>query len=154
MSSRLPRLGRAGSVSLLLASAWAPRAVSPVVAGDEDASAAARTVVIGPQYRAGGLHRWLWGADYRDLYTTPVALPVLDLGSYAGGLTPRDRLGHGQTQALALKGADGKDYTFRPVIKDPTNHLPVDLRETVARRVLIDQMSSGHPGGDVGGPGL
>jgi hypothetical protein len=42
-------------------------------------------VVIGPQYRAGALHRWLWGGDYRDLYTTPVALPVLDLRSYAGG---------------------------------------------------------------------
>jgi hypothetical protein len=113
-----------------------------------------RTVVIGPQYRAGGFHRWLWGADYRDLYTTPVALPVLDLGSYGGGLTPTRTLGHGETDALALKGGDGRDYTFRPIIKDPTGHLPVDLRETVARRVLLDQMASGHPAGHVVVPEL
>jgi hypothetical protein len=25
----------------------------------------ARTAAIGPQYRAGAFHRWLWGADYR-----------------------------------------------------------------------------------------
>jgi Omp85 superfamily domain len=154
MSSRLPRLRRAGSVSLLLASTWATTAVSPVVAGDEDTSAAARTVKIGPQYEAGGLHRWLWGADYRDLYSTPVELPVLDLHSYAGGLTPTGPLGHGQTQALGFKGGDGKLYTFRAVIKDPTSHLPVDLRETLARRVLIDQMASGHPAGQVVAPGI
>ena len=134
---------------------------SRVTAGsaDEDAGAAAataadRTVVIGPQYRAGALHRWLWGADYRDLYGTQVKLPVLDLRTYAGGLTPTKGVGHGQTQGLALRGADGKCYTFRPIIKDPTNHLPVDLRETLARRVLIDQMSSGHPAAQVVAPGL
>src|SRR5262249_16175557 len=44
--------------------------------------------------------------------------------------------------------------TFRPVIKDPTGHLPVDLRETLARRVLIDEMASGHPAGQVVAPGL
>jgi hypothetical protein len=113
-----------------------------------------RTVVIGPQYQAGAFHRWLWGTDYRDLYATPVQLPVLDLRTYAGGLTPTRPLGHGETQALGLKGADGRDYTFRPVIKDPTQHLPVDLRETLARRVLIDQMASGHPAGHVVAPEL
>jgi hypothetical protein len=129
---------------------------SPASAADDSASSPppTRTVVIGPQYHAHAFHRSLWGSDYRDLYTTPVELPVLDLHSYAGGLKPTGRLGHGETQALALKGADGRDYTFRPVIKDPTSHLPVDLRETLARRVLIDQMSSGHPAGHVVVPTL
>src|SRR4029453_11200691 len=108
----------------------------------------------GQQYQKGGFHRWLWGADYRDLYGTPVELPVLDLSSYAGGLTPTGPMGHGQPQALPFKGRDGKDYTFRPVIKDPTGQLPVDLRETLARRVLIDQMASQHPAGHVVAPGL
>jgi hypothetical protein len=138
--------------ALLLASMWASGTV--VAAAEQDASPATRTVVIGKQYQAGGVHRWLWGADYRDLYATPVELPVLDLRTYAGGLTPTRRLGHGETQALGLKGADGGDYTFRPVIKDPTGQLPVDLRETLARRVLIDQMASGHPAGHVVVPEL
>src|SRR5262249_42129309 len=79
---------------------------------------------------------------------------VLDLQSYAGGLKPVRLIGHGQTQALSLKGADGKDYTFRPLIKDPTGLLPLELRQTVARKVLLDQMASGHPGGHVVAPGL
>ena len=155
MSSRLVGSREACAAGLLLAWLWTGAVVAPVRADDESIPAPpVRTVVIGPQYRAGAVHRWLWGSDYRDLYATPVELPVLDLRSYAGGLRPTGPLGHGETQALALKGADGRDYTFRPVIKDPTGHLPVDLRETLARRILIDQMASGHPAGHLVVPGL
>lgn len=141
-------------IALLLA--MGAGGASPASAADDTAPSPAptRTVVIGPQYKASGFHRALWGADYRDLYTTSVELPVLDLRSYAGGLRPTGRLGHGETHALGLKGADGRDYTFRPILKDPTEHLPVDLRETVARRVLLDQMASGHPAGHVVAPTL
>ncbi|HET6347628.1 MAG TPA: hypothetical protein VFH88_00960, partial [Candidatus Krumholzibacteria bacterium] len=41
-----------------------------------DSSAASpprmRTIVAGERYRAGGLHRFFLGADYRDLWTTPI----------------------------------------------------------------------------------
>jgi Omp85 superfamily domain len=155
MSSKLAEPRIAWGIALWVASIAASGASSLASADDENAAPPpVRTVVIGPQYQAGGVHRFLWGADYRDLYATPVELPVLDLHSYAGGLKPTGPLGHGETQALALKGADGRDYTFRPVIKDPTSHLPVDLRETLARRVLIDQMASGHPAGHVVAPAL
>jgi Omp85 superfamily domain len=153
MSSKLAEPRVACRVVLVLVAMWAIGAVLPLVA-EEPAPSSVRSVVVGPQYQKGGFHRWLWGADYRDLYGTPVELPVLDLSSYAGGLTPTGPMGHGQTQALAFKGRDGKDYTFRPVIKDPTGQLPVDLRETLARRVLIDQMASQHPAGHVVAPGL
>ena len=154
MLNERPRSRVALGIGLLLASMAASSAASPVVAADEDASPSVRTVVIGPQYRAKAFHRWLWGAEYRDLYTTPVELPVLDLHAYAGGLKATRRLGHGQSQVLSLRGADGRDYTFRSVIKDPTNHLPVDLRETVARKALLDQMASGHPAGHLVAPEL
>ena len=38
-------------------------------------------VTPGPGYAAGGFHRWLFGSHYRDLWTTPVRVPVLDLRS-------------------------------------------------------------------------
>ncbi len=120
----------------------------------DPAGGSVRTIAIGPQFKAGGIHRCLWGGDYRDLWTTPVRLEVLDLRSYAGGLTPTRILGHGQTKALGFKGADGKDYTFRPVVKDPVGLLPEELRETFARNILLDQMASGHPAGHVIAPGL
>src|SRR5262245_10197365 len=104
MSSNWSERRVAYGVALCLASMWASGAVPPALADDENAAPPPlRTVVIGPQYQAGGVHRFLWGADYRDLYATPVELPVLDLHSYAGGLTPTTSLGHGETQALGLK---------------------------------------------------
>lgn len=115
---------------------------------------ATREVVAGERYRKGAVHRFLLGAEYRDLWTTPVKLEVLDLSAFAGGLKPAAAVGHGQTQALAMKGADGKSYTFRPILKDPANLLPVELRETLARALVQDQMASGHPAGHVVAPGL
>src|SRR5262245_50248502 len=101
MSSRWRESLAIAETALLVAVACTAVAQTPAQApSDADSDARVRSVVIGPQYRAGGLHRWLWGADYRDLYTMPVALPVLDLQSFAGGLRPTRELGHGQTQAL------------------------------------------------------
>ena len=45
-------------------------------------------VVAGKQYTAGGMHRFLLGDDYRDLWTLPIRVQVLDLRTYAGGLKP------------------------------------------------------------------
>jgi hypothetical protein len=128
-------------------------AAAPAMA-QEPAKGETRTVVIGPQFKRSGFHRWLWGADYRDLWTAPVSVEVLSLQRFAGGLVPTRVLGHGQTKALGFKGADGKDYTFRPVVKDPVGLLPEELRQTVARDVVLDQMASGHPAGHVVAPGL
>ncbi|HEV7588478.1 MAG TPA: hypothetical protein VGO40_10215, partial [Longimicrobium sp.] len=36
-------------------------------------------VVAGPRYQASGLKRFLFGDSYRDLWTAPVRVPVLDL---------------------------------------------------------------------------
>ena len=106
-------------------------------------------IVAGEQFKAGGLHRLLWGDNYRELWTTPVELPVLDLQSFAGGLKVVRRLGHGQTKALALAGQNGVAYTFRPIVKDPVGLLPPELHETLAAKLVRDQMSSQHPAGHV-----
>lgn len=143
---------RAGRFLVLLVPLSLP---SPARAEDDTVgSPDTRTVVVAPQYGAGVVRRWLWGAGYRGLYTSPVTLPVLDLGTFAGGLTPIVRVGAGETEALAFKGRDGRDYTFRPVVKNGKVLLPVDLRETLTRRLLIDEMAATHPAGPVVAPGL
>src|ERR1700688_2820225 len=43
-----------------------------------------RTLAPGPRYEAGWLTRVLLGAQWRDLWTTPVEVPVLDLRSFDG----------------------------------------------------------------------
>jgi hypothetical protein len=106
-----------------------------------------RRVVANEEYAKGGFYEFLFGHNYRDLWTTPVVLPVLDLATFEGGLAPVRRVGHGQTQALALEGRDGREWTFRPVVKDPVGLLPEELRQSVAADFIRDQMSSQHPAG-------
>jgi hypothetical protein len=137
---------RAGTSVALLALLGAGRASAEDVPGIGPEQ---RTVTVGARYHKGGLYRLLFGADYRDLWTTPVALPVLDLQTYGGGLTPTRIVGHGQSKGLALKGGDGRSYTFRPLLKDASGLLPVELRESKARAFVQDQMASGHPAGHV-----
>jgi len=103
------------------------------------------TTMIAGDYSARGLYRFFFGAHYRELWTTPVKVEVLDLENFAGGLTPLKRGGGMQTQTLRLEGKDGKQYAFRSVNKDPSKILPAELRETVARDILQDQISSSHP---------
>src|SRR4029077_11626439 len=52
-----------------------------------DTTARSVEVVAGAHYAAGWFHRLMLGAHYRDLWTTPLRVEVLDLKTYAGGLT-------------------------------------------------------------------
>ncbi|HYC33478.1 MAG TPA: hypothetical protein VEB59_14415 [Gemmatimonadales bacterium] len=103
------------------------------------------TVAAGPQYDTGWLHRLLFGTHYRDLWTTPIRAQVLDLERFAGGLTATRKGGGQQTRSLRFKGADGREYQFRSIDKDPTPALPPALRQSVVRNIIRDQTSAGHP---------
>lgn len=105
------------------------------------------TIVPGAHYRAGGLHRALFGAHYRDLWTTPLRVEVLDLTTFAEGLTPTRRGGGKQTKTLRFESRDGRKWAFRSVDKDPSPLLPPDLRESLVDRIFQDQISASHPGG-------
>lgn len=127
-------------------------------AGSADSTAAPlppmRTVVAGKQYGANTVHRFLLGGDYRVLWTTPVTVRELDLRNFKGGLRPVKRVGGQQTPGLALKGADGRDYTFRGLDKDPSEILPAEFRDTFIDKLLQDQIASSFPGGAVAVPPL
>jgi hypothetical protein len=106
-----------------------------LVAGD--------TVLATPngRYDAGWLHRLMLGSHHRDLWAPPVRAPVLDLSTFAGGLTPIERGGGQQTRSLRLSGADGRVYNFRSIDKDASRTLDPELRRSIAADVLQDQIS-------------
>ncbi|MBN1448729.1 MAG: BamA/TamA family outer membrane protein [Bacteroidetes bacterium] len=106
-----------------------------------------RTVVPGERYAAGSMHRLFFGDLWRDLWTTPINVPVLDLEHFAGGLSPVRRGGGNQTASLRMKGADGKEYKFRSLDKDPSVELEPKLRETFVADVLQDLISTANPYG-------
>ncbi len=103
------------------------------------------TVVPGARYEAGGLHKFFFGAHHRDLWTKPVKVPVLDLATFRGGVTPIKRGGGFQTKSLRFRDSTGMQWQFRSIDKDPSKALPGELRETVAKNIIQDQISSSHP---------
>ncbi len=119
-------------------------AAVPAAAQDAD-TAAIRRVTPGSRYAASGLHQMLFGHDYRQLWTTPIAAPVLKVDAFAGGLTPVGTGGGQQTQSLRFTAADGRPFTFRSLDKDPSAVLPPDLQNTFAARLVQDQVSSAFP---------
>ncbi|MEO8199057.1 MAG: BamA/TamA family outer membrane protein [Gemmatimonadota bacterium] len=100
-----------------------------------------------PEYDASTLWRFIFGGDYRDLWTTPTKIAVLDLQTFAGGLTPVKVGGGQQTKSLRLEAPDGRQFSFRSVDKDPSTILPADLKGTIADDILQDQISSAYPAG-------
>jgi hypothetical protein len=121
--------------------------VSAAAAQDAPSRAPTRTLAPGERYEAGAVHRLLLGSGYRDLWTQPITAEVLDLATFSGGLVAEKKGGGRQTKNLKLEGADGREWKFRSVDKDPTNVLPTALQETFAASIVQDQISASHPVG-------
>jgi hypothetical protein len=133
---------------VLLGIALSASGVAPLRAQNPESAPQQRVLqAAGPHYRASGLHRFLFGREYRSLWSTPVSVPVLNLRTFGGGLKPVSRGGGQQTKALFLVARDGREFFFRSVDKDPSAILPPELRATVAGDVVRDQTKSALPTG-------
>lgn len=103
------------------------------------------TVVAGPEYQAGPLKQMFFGKLYRSSWTQPVQVPYLYLGQTPNRLRPYKIGGGRQTTSIRLRDADGQEYVFRSVHKDPVGALPPELRHTVVQEVLRDIMATEQP---------
>ncbi|HZS59384.1 MAG TPA: hypothetical protein VFA43_08955 [Gemmatimonadaceae bacterium] len=122
---------------LLCSLAWATSALAQSATVPESV-----TVTPGPEYHAGGVTRFLVGNGYRDLWTTPIRVPVLDMDHFAGGLTPlKTGSSGGQTWSLHVRGGDGEEYVLRSV--DKHVKLGPEVSSGVPAWLLRDQISAG-----------
>ena len=121
--------------------------VFPLRSAAQESAGSTVVTAAGERYRAGAFHRWVLGRHYRDLWTTPVEVEVLDLSTFAGGLTPTRVGGGRQTKSLRFDGADGREYAFRSVDKDPSSLVPEELRGTALDDLVQDGISAAHPYG-------
>lgn len=104
------------------------------------------TVVPGPDYGAGGLARRALGNGWREVWLTPVDVPVFDVGTFAGGLELVGPGGGFQTITLQMVEKDGwREWRFRSVDKFPMQAMPAAIRGTTAGAILEDQVSTLFP---------
>ena len=104
------------------------------------------TVVAGADYSAGRVRRFLLGDGYRDAWTARIRAPVLHLRDIDGGLVPVELGGGNQSVTLRLMSPSGREYTFRPVDKDPASRFPA-LDGTFIEAEIQDLTSRLFPGG-------
>lgn len=104
--------------------------------------------------QSSGFIRIFTGDHWRNVWTMPLTIPVLDLKNSAGGLTPTKKGGGLQTKSIHFIGKDGKKYKFRSFKKDVSRSLPPDFANSIIRDVMQDQVSVTNPGSSVIIPGL
>ena len=101
-------------------------------------------VIANPEIKLKG-RDFLIGKNYRKEWTTPVKVPVLDLGTEAGGLVPEKEGGGKQTRSLRLQDKNGKDWALRSIEKFPEAAIPPDLRSPFAKDFVEDAISASYP---------
>ena len=107
------------------------------------------SVYVTPEkdFSAGWLHSMIFGKHWRELWTTPVKVPVLDLENYQGGLDvlPSDNSGGKQSKVLKFSSKDGKMFKFRSTLKFAKFAIDPELKGTIAEYIVQDQVSIKHP---------
>jgi hypothetical protein len=138
---RIAFLISAPLVAISSLSAQSQRAPLPEIGKDSV------TIVAGPDFAAGGFHRWLLGNNYRDTWTTPIKVPIFDVHSYGGGgIVPLEE-GHGsQTIGLRFLTSDSTEWVFRSVHKR-VGVLSEQFEGTVIWYIFNDAGSASHPTG-------
>ncbi|MFZ9387537.1 MAG: ShlB/FhaC/HecB family hemolysin secretion/activation protein [Chitinophagaceae bacterium] len=88
---------------------------------------------------------WM-GKNYRTEWNTPITVPVLNLSTEYGGLTPVKRGGGKQTKSLRLQASNGRDYVVRSITKYITEKtLPGNLQSEAAADLVSDGVSASYP---------
>jgi hypothetical protein len=105
------------------------------------------TVPISTRYQASSFQKRMLGANYRDLWETPVNIPVFNVGKEHGGLEIKKMGGRTQTRSLRMEAKDGRQYVLRSLDKYTDKILPSALKKTLAADILQDEISTANPYG-------
>ncbi len=104
------------------------------------------TIAVAPAYDSvGNFHRFWLGESYRKLWAAPVPMKVFNLNKEKGGLSIIQLGGGLQSKSIRLKDSAGRQWVLRTIQKYPERGLPVNLRKTIAKDILQDQVVTGHP---------
>ena len=104
----------------------------PIPANAADAGEATpsiSTVPVVPRTGIGNnrFQNLLHGSNWRLLWNTPIKLPILNLREFAGGVQPIGEGGDHLSKTLLFQGADGRQYLFVKLAKEPERGLSPKL---------------------------
>ncbi len=94
------------------------------------------------------------GEQYRSIWATDVNVPVIDLESKHGGLTPIKKGGGMSSNSLRMEKTNGQQYILRSINKDYTRLVDDKFSDLKALNIMKDQNSASHPYGALMIPSL
>lgn len=104
------------------------------------------TIAISPAYDSvSKSHRFFFGESYRKLWATPVRMRIIDLQKEHGGMTVLQLGGGMETRSLRLRDASGREWALRTVQKFPERKLADNLKKTIVKDIVQDQIATSHP---------
>jgi len=117
------------------------------IEGDQKPSYAGKfkTVIPDSTFAASKFKRLFFGDLNRDIWTTPIKVPYLDIHHVFGGLKPVGKGGGMQTLSLKMEAGNGKVYKLRAIKKSAKFLVDSDLRGTLAEDIIYDGIAASHP---------
>lgn len=104
------------------------------------------SVIANEKYgKASRFKKAFLGENYRREWAAMTTLPVLQLSTLYGGLSPLKQGGGMQSVSLRLADASGREWALRSVNKRTESLIPEELHGTFVQDVLDDATSAQHP---------
>src|SRR5688500_4192592 len=104
------------------------------------------TVAGNSSFKTNGSKRFWMGNNYRKEWKMPIRVPVINLATEYGGLTPVKRGGGKQTKNLRLEDPQGREYSLRSIEKFITaKTLPGGIESEAAADLVSDGISASYP---------
>lgn len=101
------------------------------------------------------IFRKIWGERYRKYYGIKVNVPIIELDTMLGGLSPIRKGGGHQSKSLRLRHKGGKEYVMRALRKDAERYLQAiafkdqyiigEFEDTFTEGLLEDFYTGAHP---------
>ncbi len=111
-------------------------------------------VAANSSFVAGRMKTFWLGDQYRDIWTTEVKVPFIDLEEEFGGLTPIKKGGGMSSNSLRMEALSGKQYILRSINKDYTKLVDSKFSRLELMEIMKDQNSASHPYGALMLPSL
>ncbi len=113
------------------------------------------SIYTSEETQKSGIHRFLWGEHYREVYSTKIEVPVLLLDTIYKGLKPLKEGGGQQSRSIRFINEDKNEYTLRALRKSPGQYIQADLLPTTyigdridntfPERLVLDYFTTAHP---------